>query len=80
YLRSLGVGWTGHIILAADGRPIRSMAELTALVGRASPGDRIVLTVTVGPGILTGQAVVQLEPNPGGDGAPPTPPRAPRRR
>jgi S1-C subfamily serine protease len=63
-IEQLGVEWTGHIIVAVDGRPSRSMDELQRLLGRHRPGDRAVLTVTVGPGVLSGQAVVTLAARP----------------
>ncbi len=56
----LGVPWTGHIIVAVDGRPVRSMRELSTMLSRFHPGQRAVLTLTVGPGAMRGQAVVTL--------------------
>ena len=66
-IEQLGVQWTGHIIVAVDGRPARSMNELQRLLGRHHPGDRAVLSVTVGPGVLSGQTVVTLGARPDGD-------------
>ena len=59
-----GIPWTGHIIVAVDGRRVRSMRELASIIGRRRPGQRAVLTVTVGPGILNGQTVVTLSERP----------------
>ncbi len=60
----LGVPWTGHIIVALDGRPVRSMRELTTMLSSFRPGQRTVLTVTVGPGRVSAQTVVTLSPRP----------------
>lgn len=59
-----GIPWTGHIIVAVDGRRVRSMRELASIIGQRRPGQRAVLTVTVGPGILNGQTVVTLSERP----------------
>ena len=63
-IRRLGVPWTGHIILAVDGRPVRSMTELKRVLEGRNPGDRARLTLTVGPGVVSGEAVVQLSEPP----------------
>lgn len=63
-LTQLGVPWTGHIIVAVDGRPVHSMRELSTLLARFQPGQRAVLTVTVGPGVVSGQTVVTLGERP----------------
>jgi len=63
-IRRMRVPWTGHIIVAVDGHPTRTMRELQARIAGRSPGDRAVLTVTVGPGAMSGQAVVTLAPRP----------------
>lgn len=62
-IRRMGVPWMGHIIVAVDGRPTRSMNELQATLGRHRPGDRAVLTVLAGPN-LSGEAVVTLGQRP----------------
>jgi S1-C subfamily serine protease len=59
-IRRLGVPWTGHIIVAVDGRPVRSMAELQAALSGRQPGEQATLAVTVGPGLVSGQTVVRL--------------------
>jgi S1-C subfamily serine protease len=64
YVRELGLPWTGHIILALDGRPVRSMDELTSLLATRRPGERATVLVTVGPGILSGETVVELRAPP----------------
>ncbi len=64
FVRRLGVQWTGHIILAVDGHPVRSMAELQRLLSGRAPGDRATLTLTVGPGVVSGETVVQLQAPP----------------
>jgi S1-C subfamily serine protease len=66
FITQLGIPWTGHIILAVDSRPVRSMEELKAVLARHRPGEQAVVTVTVGPGIVTGETVVELQ-------APPSP-------
>lgn len=63
-LARIGVEWTGHIIVAVDGRPVRTMRELTAVMRHFRPGQRAVLTVTVGGGAMRGQAVVTLAARP----------------
>jgi len=63
-IRRMRVPWTGHIIVAVDGHPTRTMQELQARIASHQPGDRTVLTVTVGPGVMSGQAVVTLAPRP----------------
>jgi S1-C subfamily serine protease len=69
FIEQLGVPWTGHIILAVDSHPVRSMKELQKVLSTHRPGDQTVITVTVGPGILTGETVVQLgEPPHAGPG------------
>lgn len=60
FVRQLGVPWTGHIILEVDGRAVRSMAELQAYLRRKRPGDEILLGLTIGPGIASGEARVRL--------------------
>ena len=64
FITQLGIPWTGHIILAVDSRPVRSMDELKALIARHRPGEQALITVTVGPGIVTGETVVELEAAP----------------
>jgi S1-C subfamily serine protease len=60
-VRVHGVPWTGHIILAVDGQPVGDMESLHRVLSAHRPGDRAVLTLTVGPnGSLTGQANVRL--------------------
>ena len=71
FIEQLGVPWTGHIILAVDSHPVRSMKELEKVLAAHRPGDQAVITVTVGPGILTGETVVEL-------GAPPRTPEPAR--
>ncbi len=61
---SLGVPWSGHIIVAVDGRPVHGMTELSSLLAHFRPGQRTVLTVTVGPGIVSAQTVVTLAERP----------------
>jgi len=60
YVRQLGIPWTGHLILGVDGQPVHSMEELTTLLARRQPGERAVLSVTVGPGVLSGETTVKL--------------------
>ncbi|MCZ7687114.1 MAG: PDZ domain-containing protein [Sandaracinaceae bacterium] len=60
----LGVPWTGHIIVAVDGRPVQGMQDLQTLLAQLRPGQRTVLTVTVGPGVVSAQTVVTLSERP----------------
>jgi S1-C subfamily serine protease len=64
FITQLGIPWTGHIILAVDSRPVRSMEELKAMLMRHRPGEQALITVTVGPGIVTGETIVELEAMP----------------
>jgi S1-C subfamily serine protease len=64
FIEQLGIPWTGHIILAVDSRPVRSMAELQKLIARHRPGEQALITVTVGPGAVTGETIVDLESQP----------------
>lgn len=64
FVRRMGIQWTGHIILAVDGHPVRSMQELTGLLSRRRPGDRSTVFVTVGPGVVSGEAQVELSAPP----------------
>jgi S1-C subfamily serine protease len=64
-ITELGVQWTGHIIVAVDGQPVRTMRELTQALTQRRPGQRTVLTVAVGPRAdLRGEAVVTLTERP----------------
>jgi S1-C subfamily serine protease len=56
----LGIPWTGHIITAVDGRPIRTGAELEQAIGAHRPGETVEVTVTVGPGLLNGTRRIAL--------------------
>jgi S1-C subfamily serine protease len=57
----MGVPWTGHIILALDGEPVPDLTALHRLLEHRHPGDRAVLTLTVGADAeLTGEAMVEL--------------------
>jgi S1-C subfamily serine protease len=60
----LGIPWTGHIILALDSHPVHSMADLEKLLARHQPGERSLITVTVGPGVATGETIVELQAPP----------------
>jgi S1-C subfamily serine protease len=60
----LGIPWTGHIITAIDGRPIRSGAELEQAIRAHAPGEAVEVTVTVGPGLLNGTRRISLSAAP----------------
>jgi S1-C subfamily serine protease len=60
----LGIPWTGHIITAIDGRPIRSGAELQQAIRAHAPGEAVEVTVTVGPGLLNGTRRISLSAAP----------------
>ncbi|HJL19639.1 MAG TPA: trypsin-like peptidase domain-containing protein [Sandaracinaceae bacterium LLY-WYZ-13_1] len=66
-VRRLGIPWTGHIIVAVDGHPTRSMRELEHALSRHRPGHRAVLDLSIGPNVLRGRAVVTLGRAPAGD-------------
>ena len=66
FIAQLGIPWTGHIILAVDSVPVRNMAELKKVLSHRAPGEQTLVTVTVGPGILTGETVVDLVAPPAG--------------
>lgn len=73
FVGQLGIPWTGHIILAVDGHAVATMEELSAALRSRRPGERATVFVTVGPGVVSGEAVIQLV-------APPAdPPAAPAR-
>ncbi len=64
-VRRLGVTWTGHIIIALDGQPVRSMEDLHRMLTGHEPGDQARLTVAIGTdGLLTGEASVELDAPP----------------
>ncbi|MDH5493170.1 MAG: trypsin-like peptidase domain-containing protein [Myxococcales bacterium] len=79
FVHDLGIPWTGHIILAVDGRPVRSLAELRRLLDTRRPGDRARVFLTVGPGLVTGEAEVELQAAPA-DPEPEGASEAPRRQ
>jgi S1-C subfamily serine protease len=58
-VHSLGLPWTGHIITAIDGVPIRSREHLDQILAAHGPGD-VRLTVTVGPGMLSGDTTATV--------------------
>ena len=68
FIAQLGIPWTGHIILALDSHPVHNMADLQKILARHQPGERSLITVTVGPGVVTGETIVELQ-------APPSPMR-----
>lgn len=59
-VRRLRIPWTGHIIVAVDGRRIRGMADLTRALERRRPGERATLAVVIGDGVVTGEATLLL--------------------
>jgi len=66
-IRRMNVPWTGYVILALDGHPVRGWPDMIRLLGGKHPGDRATLTITVPQGGMEGSAVVEL-------GAPPPSP------
>jgi len=60
----LNIPWTGHIITAVDGRPVRSVEDLTREVAARRPGQSMEVTVTVGPGLLNGTRRLALAASP----------------
>jgi putative serine protease PepD len=75
FVRRLRIPWTGHIIVAVDGRRVRGMQDLKRALLRHRPGERATVSVTVGPGAVTGETLVVLAPPP----VDPTGALAPRR-
>ncbi|MEM9070984.1 MAG: trypsin-like peptidase domain-containing protein [Myxococcota bacterium] len=63
-VRRLGVPWTGHIIVAVDGRPVRNLDELKNVLEGRNPGERATLTLTVGPGSVRGEVELSLQAPP----------------
>ncbi len=59
-IRRLGIPWTGHVIVAVDGRRIGGMVDLKRALLRRQPGQRATLAVTVAGGAVTGEATVLL--------------------
>lgn len=72
-VQRLGIPWTGYVILAVDGARVTSPEEIDARLATRRPGDRVVLTITVGPGALNAETVLEL-------GAVPERRATPRRR
>jgi serine protease Do len=64
YARRLGIPWTGHIIVAIDGKPVRNLAELRRRLAPSKPGERVKVRATVGPGVVDGETVVELAERP----------------
>jgi S1-C subfamily serine protease len=64
FIDPLGIPWTGHIILALDSHPVRSMKDRQKVLASHQPGEQAIVTVTIGPGIVTRETVVELEPRP----------------
>jgi S1-C subfamily serine protease len=64
FVRRLRIPWRGHIIVAVDGHRIRGMQDLKRALFRHRPGERATVSVTVGPGAVSGEAMVVLEPPP----------------
>jgi S1-C subfamily serine protease len=64
FVEELGIPWTGHIILALDSHPVHNMADLQKLLARHQPGEQSLITVTVGPGVVTGETIIELEAPP----------------
>lgn len=60
----LRIPWTGHIITAVDGRPVRNGAELEQAIRSHRPGQSVEVTVTVGPGLLNGTRRISLSAAP----------------
>lgn len=55
-----GIPWTGHIITHLDGAPVTSAQEFDQLIAAHHAGDRITVTVTVGPGFIGGSTRIVL--------------------
>ncbi len=60
----LHIGWTGHVITAVDGHPVRSVAELDAYLDTLHPGQAVRLSVrlaTPGAGATGGDTTATLD-------------------
>ena len=68
-VRQLRIPWTGHIIVAVDDRPVRSLRELRQAISARRPGQRAKLSLAVGSDAVRQEAVVVLQ------AAPSRPPR-----
>jgi putative serine protease PepD len=60
----LGIPWSGHVITAVDGVPVRTMRELDQLIARRAPGTTVRLSVVVGAGFLRGETSATLAARP----------------
>lgn len=58
----MGVVWTGHIITAIDGHPVANVADMHTYLAARVPGDVVRLSVTVGPGVISAERNVRLDP------------------
>ncbi len=79
-VRQLRIPWTGHIILGVDGHAVQTMADLHDALASHRPGDRVVVAVTVGPGIVHGETTVTLSAPPREARSQPAQPRQRRSR
>lgn len=64
YVATRRIPWTGHIIRAVDDRQVRTVDELHGALRGRRPGDRVRLTVSVGPDAMRGTADLVLVPPP----------------
>jgi S1-C subfamily serine protease len=64
FIRRLRIPWTGHIIVAVDGHRVRGMQDLKRVLLRHRPGEHATVSITVGPGVVSGETRVVLEPPP----------------
>ena len=67
FVQTLGVDWLGHIIVAVDGNPVRSMRDLETQLRAKHIGDLVRLTVTIAQGTVAADAMVTLGPPPQGN-------------
>jgi S1-C subfamily serine protease len=70
FVQTLGVDWLGHIIVAMDGSPIRTMRDLETQLRSRRAGELVRLTVTIAQGTVAADAVVTLGPPPSPTGGP----------
>jgi hypothetical protein len=63
-VRSLGLPWSGHVIVGVNGHTVRNLADLRHVLSRLPAGHRVTISLTLGAGVLEGQTVVELARRP----------------
>lgn len=63
-IRRIREPWTGHVILAVDGRPVPDLDSLGRALSGRRPGETAQLTLTMGNGRVRGTAEITLQAPP----------------